>query len=72
MSEHDKQEPEEETGSKKGLGNLRVIFAFMIPYKGLMAGALIALVIAAGSTLAIREEEDKKTRESHCERRRLA
>lgn len=39
--------------SVKRLRSLSTIFRFMLPYRGLMVGMAIALVVAAGSTLAI-------------------
>ncbi|MCH8862489.1 MAG: ATP-binding cassette domain-containing protein [Proteobacteria bacterium] len=35
------------------LGSLSTIFRFMLPYKGLLVGMVISLVIAAGTTLAM-------------------
>jgi ATP-binding cassette, subfamily B, bacterial len=38
---------------KRGLGSLRMIFAYMLPYRGLMAAALIALLVSSAATLTI-------------------
>lgn len=45
-----KEKPQKIVGSAK---SLKVIYSFLFPYKGLIAAALIALVVAAGAQLAI-------------------
>ncbi len=42
-----------ERQTSRQMGNLRVLGRFVLPYKKAVLGALIALVVAAGSTLAI-------------------
>ncbi|MGY8985404.1 MAG: ABC transporter transmembrane domain-containing protein [Sphingomonadales bacterium] len=42
-----------EKGTFKKLGSLKMIFGFMAKYKGLMTGALIALLISSGAILTI-------------------
>jgi len=44
------ENPQKIVGSAK---SLKVIYSFLFPYKGLIAAALVALVVAAGAQLAI-------------------
>lgn len=54
MSEADKKaEKGAASPSAKSLGSLSTIFRFMLPYKWLLVATAIALVIAAGTTLAM-------------------
>jgi len=43
----------EEQGSKRGIAGLRRLIPFLAPYRGRIAGAIVALVVAALSVLAI-------------------
>ncbi len=48
-----KESPDPQKGTIHKLGSLKMIFSFMSQYKGLMIGALIALLISSGATLTI-------------------
>ena len=53
MSDQDTADHKPDQGRVKKLRALRLVVGFVRPYKLMLAGALLALVVAAGATLAI-------------------